>query len=940
MKDFISRHVGLKDFEVDAILEDLGYSNLDKFIGDVIPKNLILKEELNIPIPEDENSLIKSLKKISDQNQVFRSYIGMGYYNSIMPTVIQRNILENPAWYTAYTPYQAEISQGRLEALLNFQTMINDLTCMEISNSSLLDEATSAAEAMLMAWNIVGNQDKNLFFVADSCLLQTIDVIKTRAKALGIEVIIGNHKDVSFSNKFFGALFQYPTIDGFIYDYSSLTNKLRSLDCLSIFASDILSLILLKPPGEFGADIVVGSTQRFGLPLGFGGPHSAYFATKEKYKRNLPGRLVGVSKDSSGKIAYRLALQTREQHIKKAKATSNICTSQVLLAVLSSMYAVYHGPYGLNKIASRVHSLTAILANKLKDLGLNVENKTFFDTLKFSSKNLSSNQILEKALSKKINLRKINETYVGISIDESTNLSDISDLISIFTDENFEFQNLENLNYLPKDLIRQTPILQHPVFNSYQTETKMLRYIYKLQSKDLSLVHSMISLGSCTMKLNATTEMLPITWEAFANIHPFSPEFQTKGYQKIFQDLESWLSEITGFDATSLQPNAGSQGEYAGLLCIKSYLKSKGELERNICLIPESAHGTNFASAVMAGFKVVVVSCDEKGNISLDDLKDKVLSHKSKLGSLMITYPSTHGVFETSIKEICNLIHENGGQVYMDGANMNAMVGLCKPADFGADVCHLNLHKTFCIPHGGGGPGVGPICVASHLKPFLPGHFLTGDSNNAISASPWGSASIVLITWAYIKMMGASGLTYATKIAILNANYIMKKLSKYFSILYKGENNLIAHECIVDFRYWKKEIGINIEDIAKRLIDFGFHAPTMSWPVAGTLMIEPTESESKDELDRFIAAFSKIYEEMQCIIEGRFDRQDNPLKNAPHTTQKITEDDWSHSYTRRQAAYPLDYLLEDKFWPSVGRVDNVYGDRNLFCSCPSVQEYK
>ena len=911
---------------------------------------------------------LAELRAISRKNKIPRSFIGCGYSDCITPPVIQRNILENPGWYTAYTPYQAELAQGRLEALLNFQTMITDLTALEIANASLLDEATAAAEAMALCHAVVPN--RKTFFVADNCHPQTIAVVQTRAKPLGIEVQIGNFAEFKLDETVFGALVQYPATDGAIYDYADFIKQAHDAGALVVVAADILALTLLKPPGEFGADVAVGNTQRFGVPLGFGGPHAAYFATRDEYKRHMPGRLVGVSHDAEGRPAYRLALQTREQHIRRDKATSNICTAQVLLAVIASMYAVYHGPRGLRAIAERVHRLTSQLADGLRALGLKIAHENFFDTIRVEVE--SSALILEHAQKADCNLRALGPRAIGISFDETTTARDIELLMSVFRGtlvRDFADEELgEPPIRIPQSAIRTSEFLTHAVFNTHDTETEMLRYLKKLESRDLSLTTSMIPLGSCTMKLNATAEMFPISWPEISKLHPFAPTEQTAGYAEICKQLENWLAEITGFDAISLQPNAGSQGEYAGLLAIREYHASRNEGHRNVCLIPTSAHGTNPASANMAGFRVVSVACLKDGDIDLADLRAKAEAHARDLAALMVTYPSTHGVFEPTIREICDIVHAHGGQVYMDGANMNAQVGLCRPGDYGADVCHLNLHKTFCIPHGGGGPGVGPIGVARHLAPYLPrefildpetGRILFGDGEHgkrppkgsgsdyrhgggkggSISAAPYGSASILTITWMYIRMMGAAGLKRASEVAILNANYIAKRLDPYFPVLFKGKRGLVAHECIVDLRQWKSA-GIEVEDVAKRLMDYGFHAPTVSWPVAGTMMIEPTESEPKHELDRFCDAMISIHAEIEEVAKGNMDRANNMLKNAPHTARQIASENWDRPYTREQAAFPAPWTREHKFWPAVGRIDNVHGDRNLFCSCPPVEEFE
>ncbi len=942
---FVTRHIGPSRKEIEQMLEILGLASLDELIDRAIPPAIRLNRSLQLPQALSEYAALAQLKAIAAKNQVYRSFIGMGYYNCITPPVIQRNILENPGWYTAYTPYQAEIAQGRLEALLNFQTMIIDLTGLEIANASLLDEGTAAAEAMSMSYGSCKTK-ANAFFVSNACHPQTIEVVKTRANPLGIEIIIGDHRTFDFSTPIFGALLQYPATDGTIYDYREFIDKVHEQQALVTVAADLLSLALLAPPGEFGADIAVGSSQRFGVPLGYGGPHAAYFATREQYKRQVPGRIVGVSKDANGKPALRLALQTREQHIRREKATSNICTAQVLLAVIASTYAIYHGAEGIKRIAARIHQLTVTLAEGLKLLGYRIGSEPYFDTLRVEIENNNAEAVVEVAATEGINIRLLDKDAVGISLDETTTERDLIDLWRIFAGKNelsFTPEELSNTASFPEALTRTSSYFNDPVFNRYHSETELLRYLHRLETKDLSLTTSMIPLGSCTMKLNATAEMFPVTWSQFGNIHPFAPLSQTEGYQLLFAQLEEWLAEITGFAAISLQPNAGSQGEYAGLQVIRQYHLDRGEGHRQICLIPESAHGTNPASAVMCGMKVVSVKCDRDGNIDLEDLQAKAENHGDNLAALMVTYPSTHGVFEQDIKEICAIIHEHGGQVYMDGANMNAQVGLCRPGDFGADVCHLNLHKTFCIPHGGGGPGMGPIGVASHLVPYLPAISLANlnpKSIGAISAAPWGSASILTISWMYIAMMGAKGLTEATKVAILNANYIAKRLEPYYPVLFKGKSGLVAHECIIDLRPLKKRAGIEVEDVAKRLMDYGFHAPTVSWPVIGTIMIEPTESESQEELDRFCEAMISIYQEAEAIAEGKIDPHDNPLKNAPHTAESLICGEWTHPYSREEAAYPAPWTKEHKFWPAVGRIDNAYGDRHLVCSCAGMEAYQ
>ncbi len=937
--DFARRHIGPNDDEVREMLGAVGFDELDGLIEAAIPKNIRLSGELNLPGAKSEAEALAELRVLARRNKVFRSFIGTGYSDCVTPPVIQRNILENPGWYTAYTPYQAEIAQGRLEALINFQQMIMDLTALDIANASLLDEATAAAEAMTLCHAVAS--ERNKFFVADNCHPQTIAVVQTRAKPLGIEVQVADFSQFKFDHTIFGALVQYPATDGAIYDYSDLVKSAHEAGALVVVAADILALTLLSPPGEFGADVAVGSTQRFGVPLGFGGPHAAYFATRDQYKRHMPGRLVGVSHDAEGRPAYRLALQTREQHIRRDKATSNICTAQVLLAVIASMYAVYHGPRGLRAIAARVHRM----ARRLAGSGLKVVHDNYFDTLHVDLGDQSAGEILKAAVGRGMNLRKLSDHAVGISLDETTTEEDLANLCEIFG-----VKLASAVGSSPQIPNRKSDFLTHPIFNTHDTETEMLRYLRRLESRDLSLCHSMIPLGSCTMKLNATAEMFPISWPEIAAIHPFAPNDQTAGYEEMCKQLENWLAEITGFAAVSLQPNAGSQGEYAGLLAIREYHASRNETARNICLIPTSAHGTNPASAVMAGFKVVPVACLKDGDIDLADLRAKADEHAKDLAALMVTYPSTHGVFEPTIREICEIVHSHGGQVYMDGANMNAQVGLCRPGDFGADVCHLNLHKTFCIPHGGGGPGMGPIGVAKHLAEFLPakanagwsepdGRSELGNRVGPVSAAPYGSASILTITWMYIRMMGPSGLKRASEVAILNANYIAKRLDRYFPVLFKGKHGLVAHECIVDLRQWKN-VGIEVEDVAKRLMDYGFHAPTVSFPVAGTIMIEPTESEPKHELDRFCEAMITIHGEMEAIADGKQDRQNNLLKNAPHTARQIAAEKWDHGYSREQAAFPAPWTREHKFWPSVARIDNVYGDRNLFCSCPAIEEFE
>ncbi|PCI39049.1 MAG: glycine dehydrogenase (aminomethyl-transferring) [Elusimicrobia bacterium] len=945
---FVDRHIGPSPDEIEAMLETVGYDSLDSLMDAVVPKDILAAKPLDTGKAKSESDALAQLREIAGKNKVFRSYIGTGYHGTIVPAVIQRNILENPGWYTQYTPYQAEIAQGRLEALLNFQTMVIDLTGLEVANSSMLDESTSAAEAMTLAFNTKGSEQRKTILVSSSCHPQTIDLLKTRAWPLGLEILVADPKDFSFEKKPFAAIVQYPTTDGRVEDYAKLAEDIHAVDGLLIVAADLLSLTLLRAPGEFGADIAVGSTQRFGVPLGFGGPHAGFFATKSAYQRQMPGRIVGVSKDQQGRPALRLALQTREQHIRRERATSNICTAQVLLAVMASMYAVYHGPDGLREIAARIRRFTLILKNGLARLGHDVEESVFFDTIRIVLKKEIREIVLGRAAERKINLRLYDDGSLGITLDETVGPKDAADLFEVFAiDGRVEFTPesvaAEINESIPAAHNRQSKFLTHPIFHKNRSETEMLRYINRLQTRDLSLTYSMIPLGSCTMKLNATTEMIPVTWRKFAKIHPFAPSGQTKGYGELLRDLENMLAEITGFSAVSLQPNAGSQGEYAGLLVIKKHHESNGEGHRHVCLIPQSAHGTNPASAAMAGMKIVVIKCDDEGNIDVADLKAKAEEHAKDLSALMITYPSTHGVFEPTIKEICSIIHDNGGQVYLDGANLNAQVGYCRPGDYGGDVCHLNLHKTFCIPHGGGGPGMGPIAVAAHLAPYLPSHPLvkTGGTKaiGAISAAPWGSPAILPITWMYIKMMGADGLRKATQLAILNANYIAKKLDEHYPVLYKGTNALVAHECIVDLRPFKAASGILVDDVARRLMDHGFHAPTMSWPVMGTMMIEPTESESKEELDIFITAMIAIRMEIQKIQSGELDKIDNPLKNAPHTAAAISVDEWSHHYGREAAAYPSPWTREHKFWPPVGKIDAPYGDRNLVCACPPLDSY-
>ena len=938
--EFIARHVGPSADDQQQMLSALGCANLQQLTEQVVPEAIAMADDLAIVDGCSEAQALAELREIASYNRVYKSFIGQGYYGTITPNVIQRNILENPAWYTAYTPYQPEISQGRLEALINFQTMISDLTGMEMSNSSMLDEGTAAAEAMALCQRM--SKSKSSRFVVDrDCLPQTIEVIKTRAEPMGIEIEVADPAE--FSGEAFGILLQYPGVSGEVRDYRDIIAKVQEQKGLAVMAADILSLVLLESPGSLGADVAIGTTQRFGVPLGFGGPHAGYMATREAYKRNLPGRLVGLSQDANGDPAYRLALQTREQHIRREKATSNICTAQVLLAVIAGMYAVYHGPKGLQRIAQRVHLLTCVLAEGLRLNQMKPTNKHWFDTLTLNTGNRTE-EIIAAAEGQEINLRQIDGEHIGLSIDETTSGDDVMILWDIILGEhslNLDSLAAEVAGSLPDDLIRTDGFLTHPTFNSYHSETEMLRYLRRLADKDIALDRAMIPLGSCTMKLNATAEMLPITWPEFSNMHPFVPADQAGGYRLMIDQLESMLCAATGYDAMSLQPNAGSQGEYAGLLAIRGFHESRGEPHRTMCLIPSSAHGTNPASAQMCGMKVVLVQCDDQGNVDIGDLREKAAAHSENLAAIMVTYPSTHGVFEEGIKEICQIVHDHGGQVYIDGANLNAMVGVCQPGKFGGDVSHLNLHKTFCIPHGGGGPGVGPIGVGEHLVPFLPKEFEGGERCGAqVSAAPFGSASILPITWMYIRMMGRVGLKQATEVAILNANYIASRLQEHYQVLYTGTNGRVAHECILDVRPIKDDVGITVDDIAKRLIDYGFHAPTMSFPVSGTLMIEPTESESKAELDRFCDAMIAIKHEVNQVANGEYQLDDNPLVSAPHTAAIVAADKWTRAYSRSQAAYPLDSLRDSKYWPPVGRLDNVFGDRNLICSCPSMSDYE
>ena len=951
---FMHRHIGPDETKTSEMLNAIDASSLNDLINETIPEGIRLTKEFDLDEPMSEYRFLEQFREVANKNEIFESFIGMGYHDTLTPNVILRNILENPGWYTAYTPYQAEIAQGRLEALINFQTMVSDLTGRELANASLLDEGTSAAEAMSMLYSMrrgAKRKKAHKFFVSELCHPQTIDVVQGRAEPLDIEVVVGDHNTLDVTDEeLFGILLQYPATDGSVEDYSDLITAAKEHNVQSVVAADLLSLTLLTPPGEMGADVVVGSTQRFGVPMGYGGPHAAYFATREKYKRKIPGRIIGVTQDTEENPVYRMALQTREQHIRREKATSNICTAQVLLAVIAGFYAVYHGPKGLRRIAERIHGLAKIMDKGLEQLGFQVENNLYFDTLKVTLDDQDQKeQLRRQALDQKINLRYFEDGAVGIAFDEVKDLDHVKALLDIFASlksgDGVDVQQLsESVEVdFPEALTRTSDYLEHPVFNLYHSEHEMLRYMKKLENKDLSLVHSMISLGSCTMKLNATSEMIPLTWPKFGKIHPFAPEDQAKGYHELFDGLERQLSAITGFPAVSLQPNSGAQGEFSGLMTIRAYHKHRGDGHRNVTIVPDSAHGTNPASAVMAGMDVVVTKCDEHGNIDLDDLREKVEANKDKLAALMVTYPSTHGVFEEDIKEICQIIHDNGGLVYMDGANMNAQVGLTSPAEIGADVCHLNLHKTFCIPHGGGGPGMGPIAATKELEPFLPGNPVkqTGGKYGikSISAAPWGSASILTISYAYIKMMGAEGLTKVSEIAILNANYLKERLKDHYPILYTGKSGRTAHEFIVDIRPFKQSAGVGSIDVAKRLMDYGFHAPTMSFPVPGTLMIEPTESETKEELDRFCEAMISIREEIKEIEEGNADPESNVLKHAPHTMRVAMAEDWDRPYSREKAIFPLDYLRFNKFWPAVSRVDDAYGDRNLMCNCVPLDAY-
>nr|WP_230981000.1 aminomethyl-transferring glycine dehydrogenase [Gemmatimonas groenlandica] len=945
---FIPRHIGPSAAEQQAMLAALGYDSLEAFIDAVVPESIRFRGTLNTGPERSEAEVLGSLKEMASRNAVYRSFIGMGYYGTHTPNVILRNVMENPAWYTAYTPYQAEIAQGRLEALLNYQTMVIDLTGLEIANASLLDEGTAAAEAMALCFGSRGSATRNVFLIGSDCHPQTIAVVEARASARGIVVQVGDPRTFAFDDTVFGALLQYPGTDGAVVDYRGLCETAHTAGALVTVASDLLALCLLAPPGEWGADIVVGNTQRFGVPMGYGGPHAAFFATRDEFKRLLPGRIIGLSRDTEGKPALRMALQTREQHIRREKATSNVCTAQVLLSVMAGMYAVYHGPAGLVQIAERVHRNAVTLAAGFERLGFAITHEHFFDTVRVEVGAHGQEDILAAATAHRMNLRVLEPGTITVALDETTTQQDIADLWTVFNNNatvDFSYAEVAagvDARY-DERFRRVSPFLTHPTFHRYHSETEMLRYMYALQARDFSLVHGMIPLGSCTMKLNATAEMIPVTWPEFGQLHPFAPTEQAQGYAQMFDELERDLADVTGFAGVSLQPNAGSQGEYAGLLVIRAYHQSRSDAHRTVCLIPQSAHGTNPASAVMAGFSVVVVKTDTDGNIDVDDLREKAEQHAANLGALMVTYPSTHGVFEARIKEITAIIHEHGGQVYMDGANMNAMVGVSRPGDLGADVCHLNLHKTFCIPHGGGGPGMGPIGVASQLVPFLPTHpvISTGGTHaiGPISAAPWGSASILPISYVYIKLMGGEGLATATKVAILNANYVAKQLEAHYPVLYRGQNGLVAHECILDTRGVKSASGVEAEDIAKRLMDYGFHAPTLSFPVAGTLMVEPTESESKAELDRFIEAMIGIREEIAAVERGESDRENNVLKRAPHTAAHVTSDEWDRPYTRQQAAYPTQFTRERKFWPYVGRVESAFGDRNLVCACPPIESY-
>ena len=955
--EFLHRHIGPEDVQIAEMLRELGLESLQQLIVETIPSSILSNKPISLPDPIPESEALAKLKNIAAKNKQSRSFIGLGYYDTYTPNVILRNVLENPGWYTAYTPYQPEISQGRLECLLNFQQLTLDLTAMDLANASLLDEATAAAEAMALAKRTSKNRNANIFFVHENCFPQTIDVIRTRAECFGFELVIGGIEDIN-AEGLFGAIFQYPSMLGDATDLTEIIAILHKHNAIAVVAADLMSLSLLKPPGEMGADVVTGSTQRFGVPMGYGGPHAAYFATKDEYKRAVPGRIIGVSVDARGKPAFRMALQTREQHIRREKANSNICTAQVLLANIAALYAMYHGPTGIKKIADRIHRLTAILANGLESAGLSVVNKNYFDTLTINIADNQAQALIERANLAGINLRMDRLTdhgTVGISLDECTTRLDIERLWQVLLGKDSKKLSVSTIDgaitqehiapVIPDILTRKSEYLRHPIFSYYHSETEMMRYIKRLENKDISLANTMIPLGSCTMKLNAAAEMIPISWPEFAKPHPFTPLDQMAGYQQMISELEDMLAEITGFDNVSMQPNSGAQGEYAGLLAIKKYLNSLGAINRNVCLIPTSAHGTNPASAQMIGMKVVLIACDGDGNIDVTDLKAKAETHKDDLAALMITYPSTHGVYEEAVKEICQIIHNNGGQVYMDGANLNAQVGVVKPAEIGADVSHVNLHKTFCIPHGGGGPGMGPIGVRKHLKPYLANHSVIRiqgpkTDNSAVSAAPWGSCGILPISWMYIAMMGSQGLLKATQVAILNANYIAIKLAPHYPVLYTGSRGLVAHECIIDMRPLKQASGISEEDVAKRLMDFGFHAPTMSFPVAGTLMIEPTESESKEELDRFIKAMIQIRKEIAQVESGEIDAENNSLKHAPHTIHDMVDNQWDRPYSKAHAAFPMGGNMDSKYWPAVNRIDNVYGDRNLFCSCPAIENYE
>ena len=945
-RDFIKRHIGTSEEDQKKMLNQIGYKSLDDLINNTVPEKILFKDKLSVGEPNSEYEALRKLRIISKKNQIYSNFIGMGYYGTYTPYVILRNILENPGWYTSYTPYQAEVAQGRLEMLLNFQQMIIDFTGMDIANASLLDEGTAAAEAMSLSYRI-NKKNSKIVFVSKDCHPQTIELIKTRAEPLELKIIVGNENtDLEKINEdIVCGIIQYPGTLGDIKDPSETISKIHKKNGKAVLACDLLALAKLKTPGELGADIAVGNSQRFGIPMGYGGPHAAFFATKDEYERSIPGRIIGVSGDRYGNKAYRLALQTREQHIRRDKATSNICTAKALLAIVAAAYAINHGPEGIKKISERVAQLAKNFAEKIKQSGYEIYSEHFFDTVTIKTKD-NTEKIFKNALDQKVNIRKVNSEMLSVSFDEKKNVYRANQLLKIFNcTESIKENPTQKLPNLPKKLLRTSKFLEHPVFNSYHSETDMLRYLKRLEDKDVALNRSMIALGSCTMKLNSVAEMIPISWREFSEPHPFVPVEQMDGFRSLFTDLKNWLRSITGFSGVSLQPNAGAQGEYAGLMVIRKFHSSRGEKNRNVCLIPSSAHGTNPASAQMVGMKVVVVDCDKEGNVDFEDLKKKAEQNSSNLASLMITYPSTHGVFEEKITEICELIHNHGGQVYMDGANLNALVGIARPGNFGPDVCHINLHKTFCIPHGGGGPGMGPIACKKHLEKFLPSHPIIRDCGPAtgigpVSAAPWGSSSILSISWMYIKMMGSEGLKLATQNAILNANYVAKKLKDHFPILYKGNKGNVAHECIIDIRPIKSETGVTEEDIAKRLIDFGFHAPTMSWPVPGTMMIEPTESESLNELDRFCDTLIKIKKEIEKIKSGEFDKLDNPIKNSPHTHVELTSTEWNHKYSREEAAYPSEFLKTNKFWPPIGRVDNFYGDKNLFCSCPSLDEFK